>query len=125
MSHLNGFFLHEQMQHVYSCDPFEKSCSHKCHISMGFFFMNRCNMSFHVPLLRTSEITNVTFEWLFSSKNRCNMFIHVTLLRTAVVTNVTFNWLFFFMNRCIISFYVTLLRIFVITNVTFEWLFPS
>ena len=26
------FFLHEQMQHEFSCYPFENMCSHKCHI---------------------------------------------------------------------------------------------
>ena len=31
------FPLHELMQHVYSCYPFENSCSHKCHIWMAFF----------------------------------------------------------------------------------------
>ena len=65
MSHLNGFFsswtdatclfmwcfrccshkchiwmasfLHEPMQHVYSCDALENTCSHKCHIWMASF----------------------------------------------------------------------------------------
>ena len=57
-----------------------------------FSFMNWCKMSIHVPLLRTSVVTNVTFEWLPSLMDRFNMFDHATLFRIAAVTNVTFEW---------------------------------
>ena len=32
-----AFFLHELIQHVFSCHSLENSCSHKCHIWMAFF----------------------------------------------------------------------------------------
>ena len=31
-------FLHEPLQHIYSFDSFENSCTHKCHNRMAFFF---------------------------------------------------------------------------------------
>ena len=61
ISHIKLFFLHALVQHVASF--------------------------FH---LRTAVITDVTFEWLFPFMEWCNMSIHVPLVRTVIVIKFTF-----------------------------------
>jgi hypothetical protein len=60
MMHLNGFFLHEQMQHVISYESLKKSANDA--FEWFFSIMNRYSMCFHIPLLKTAVLTNVTLN---------------------------------------------------------------
>ena len=116
-----AFFLHEQMQFVFSWFSFEDSCSTKWHIWTASFLHEQMQHEFSWYSLKASVVTNVTFEWLFSFMNWWNMIFNVTLLRTSVMSHLNFT----FMNWRNMRFQVALLRTSVVTNVTFEWLFSS
>ena len=60
-------------------------------LNMLFYFMLFCNMVLDLLLWKTAVVTNVTFEWIFSSMNRCNMNIQVILLRATVDSSYSYE----------------------------------